>query len=122
MHDGHDEHGHDAHGHHDHALPPPEPDQINTSNVFLWGFGTFAVLIVIIVALGSYFWVERVKEDTTKVVKAGRHQVAKKAMVADNKSRLGSYKKLEGGKVQIPIDQAIKLVVKDYANAEKAPK
>lgn len=120
-----DAHGHDAHGHddhHDHALPPPEPDKINNLNVFLWGIATFILLIVSIVALGSYFWVERVKEDVAKVDGAGAHQVAKKAMLAETKTQLTTYKKVDGGKVQIPIDQAMKLIVKDYAAAEKAPK
>lgn len=118
----HDEHGHDdGHGH-DHPLPPPEPEAINSMNVFLWGIATFVVLIVVIVALGSYFWTERVKEDVTKVDGAGAHQVAKKAMIAETRTQLTTYKKLEGGKVQIPVAEAMKLVIKDYAAAEKAPK
>lgn len=122
MHDAHGAdgaHGHDEHGHDHHPLPPPEEDNVNGLNVFLWGIGTFVILIVTIALLGSYFWVERVKEDVDKVTGAGRHVEAKKALVADTKSRLEGYKKLEDGKVQIPIDQAMKLVVKSYA--EKAP-
>lgn len=121
MHDAHGEHGHDEHGH-DHPLPPPEPDSINSLNVFLWGILTFVLLIVSIVALGSYFWVERTKEDVAKVGEAGAHQVANKAMQAEVKTQLTTYKKVDGGKVQIPIAEAMKLVVKDYATAEKAPK
>lgn len=112
-----DAHGHDHHDEH-HGLPPPEPDPINGLNVFLWGIGMFVVLIVTIALLGSYFWVERVKEDTNKVEKAGAHMVAKKSMLAEQTERLTKYKKLENGRVQVPIDAAMKLVVKDYEKAK----
>ena len=106
----------DAH-HDDHALPPPEPDHINAGNVFFWGVITFVLLVVCIGLLGSYFWVERVAEDVAKVNNSGRHQVAKKALKADEKQRLTTYKKLDDGRVQIPIEQAMKLVVTDYKKA-----
>lgn len=109
----------DAHGHDEHnGLPPPEPDPINGLNVFLWGAGTFVVLIITIALLGSYFWVERLKENTTKVDQAGKHQLAKKSMLNDQKTKLTTYHKLENGRVQVPIDAAMKLVVKDYAQAK----
>ena len=107
---------HDDHGH-DHPLPPPEPDAINAGNVFFWGMVTFVVLVVTIALLGSYFWVERLTEDVAKVNQAGKHQVAKKALKADETQRLTTYKKLDDGRVQIPIDEAMKLVVQDYAKA-----
>jgi hypothetical protein len=102
-----DAHGHDHHD--EHALPPPEPDPINGLNVFLWGIGTFVVLIVTIALLGSYFWVERVKEDTDKVEKAGHHMVAKKAMLAEQKARLTPEK----------LKSAMDVVIKEYAGKAK---
>ncbi|MGK0358213.1 MAG: hypothetical protein ACI9U2_000496 [Bradymonadia bacterium] len=106
----------DAH-HDDHALPPPEPDDINAGNVFFWGVTTFVVLIVCIALLGSYFWAERLTEDVAKINEAGAYQGAKKSLAADLKQQLTTYKKHDDGHVQIPIEQAMKLIVKDYAKA-----
>lgn len=55
------------HDHHDHPLPPPEPDNIPMGRVLFWGLGSFFATMVAIVALGSYFWMERTAEDVSKV-------------------------------------------------------
>ena len=52
---------------HDHPLPPPEVDNIDAMGVSVWGVISFVVLLVSIFALSSYFWLERVQEDTNKV-------------------------------------------------------
>lgn len=53
---------------HDHPLPPPEPDALPLGRVVFWGVGSFVATIVAIVALGSYFWLERKAEDVDKVM------------------------------------------------------
>ena len=52
---------------HDHPLPPPEVDNIDAFGVSFWGFASFVSLIVSIFAMTTYFWLERVQEDTNKV-------------------------------------------------------
>jgi len=53
---------------HDHPLPPPEPDNLPLLKVVGWGIGCFVAVIVTIVALTSYFWIEREAEDEIKVM------------------------------------------------------
>lgn len=53
---------------HDHPLPPPEPDALPLGRVVFWGVGSFVATVVAIVALGSYFWLERQAEDVDKVM------------------------------------------------------
>ncbi len=53
---------------HDHPLPPPEPDALPLGRVVFWGVGSFVATIVVIIALGSYFWLERQAEDVDKVM------------------------------------------------------
>lgn len=53
---------------HDHPLPPPEPDDLPLLNIVGWGLGSFIATVAIIVALGSYFWLERAAEDVDKVM------------------------------------------------------
>ena len=112
--DGHDDHGHEGHGDHGHGdhghgLPPPEPDAINAVNVFVWGFGMFAVIVVIIVWLGGYFWIERDAEDLVKVEQS---YVAKEILQGrqDARANLGRVHKLENGRYQVPITHAMALV------------
>lgn len=52
---------------HDHPLPPPEPDALPLLKVTLWGVGSFVAVVAIIIALGSYFWLEREAEDVVKI-------------------------------------------------------
>jgi len=53
---------------HDHPLPPPEPDALPLGRVIFWGVGSFVATLVVIVALGSYFWLERQAEDVDKIM------------------------------------------------------
>ena len=52
---------------HDHPLPPPEVDNVDAVGVTFWGVASFVALLVSIFAMTSYFWLERVQEDTNKV-------------------------------------------------------
>ena len=52
---------------HDHPLPPPEVDNVDAVGVTFWGVTSFIALLVSIFAMTSYFWLERVQEDTNKV-------------------------------------------------------
>jgi hypothetical protein len=52
---------------HDHPLPPPEVDNIDAFGVSFWGVASFVSLVVSIFAMTTYFWLERVQEDTNKV-------------------------------------------------------
>lgn len=115
---GHDDHGHSAgdhghgagdHGHGGHGLPPPEPDAINALNVFVWGFGMFAVTVVIIVWLGGYFWIERDAEDLVKV-QQGYTPTEILQGRQDARANLGRVHALENGRYQVPITHAMSLV------------
>lgn len=56
------------HAHDDHPLPPPEPDALPLGRIVFWGVGCFVATVVCIIALGSYFWLERQAEDVDKVM------------------------------------------------------
>lgn len=116
---GHDDHGHDDHGHHDHPLPPPEPDVYVHPSLYMWGIGTFAVVIVIIIMLGGYFWTELgAGTDGERVAEASILGDGLKVLHATEAERLGTYKKLEDGSYQIPIDQAKALLVREAGAAK----
>lgn len=67
--------------HDDHPLPPPEPDALPLGRVVFWGVGSFVATVVVIIALGSYFWLERQAEDVDKImgVNAMAPQIAAQA-------------------------------------------
>ncbi len=56
------------HAHDDHPLPPPEPDALPLGQIVFWGVGCFVATVAVIIALGSYFWLERQAEDVDKVL------------------------------------------------------
>ena len=108
-------HDHDEHAdHHDHGLPPPEPDNVAVGPVLIWGAASFLFVVVAIVALGSYFWVERLKEDHVKVGEHDTNQAKFKQLHANEEQRLNGYKDLGEGRYQIPVQRAMELVVRDY--------
>ncbi|MCA9545513.1 MAG: hypothetical protein KC613_14010 [Myxococcales bacterium] len=104
--------GHGDHGHHDHhPLPPPEPDAVAAVSIFAWGFGTFALVVATIGLLSGYFWMERRAEEHVKVYESFVPKAQVEAQAVAQK-RLEGYRKLENGKVQIPIERAMELEAK----------
>ena len=73
--------------HHD-ALPPPEPDDIPLGSVVFWGVGSFVAVVVVIIALGSYFWIERERVDETKLEVGGPAAAQLKEAQLEAKKRL----------------------------------
>ncbi len=109
----HDEHANaeGEHGHH-HPLPPPEPDNVAVLPAIAWGVGSFVGLLVTIGLLSGYFWMERRAEDHVKVYESYEPKAMLEAKVAPAK-QLESFRKLENGKVQIPVNEAMKIIAKD---------
>lgn len=105
MHEGHE-------GHDDHPLPPPEPDNIAYGSVLFWGFGTFALVVVTVFALSGHFWNEMRAEEVAKMEQAAQKPAVLKQQAID-KQRLENYRKLENGKVQVPVNRAMDLMVKE---------
>lgn len=75
--------------HHD-ALPPPEPDNIPLGSVVFWGFGSFVAVVVVIVALTSYFWIERERVDQNKLEQTSPAAVQTREAQLEAQKRLGS--------------------------------
>ena len=145
--------------HDDHALPPPEVDNVDAVGVTFWGVASFISLLVSIFAMTSYFWLERVQEDTNKVHASAYFSNLQNAQTDLVKDRLagvkplwqvakknrteGMYNSLEAAKqklisggpdaingrsirkadqFQIPVEHAMKLVIKERARHFDPPK
>jgi hypothetical protein len=104
----------DDHGAHDehHALPPPEPDNIAFGSVIFWGFGTFALVLGAVFALSGHFWGELAAEEQ---IKAEQGYVLPKIQAQNSitKQRVETYRKLENGQVQVPVERAMELMVNE---------
>ena len=98
----------DHHG----AIPPPDPDVKASLGMFMWGFAGFGVLVVTVLVLTGYFWVERELEATKKAT-GSPFAAASETLRTVEQSRLGSYAKLKDGQYQIPIERAMKLVASE---------
>lgn len=79
--------------HHHSPLPPPEPDNVPLGPVVFWGLGSFIAVVVVIIALGSYFWIEREREDEVKVVGHNRIGVQLKEADIEAQRRLAPIEK-----------------------------
>lgn len=75
--------------HHD-ALPPPEPDNIPLGSVVFWGVGSFVAVVVVIVALTSYFWIERERIDQSKLEPTSPAAVQAREAQLEAQKRLSS--------------------------------
>lgn len=75
--------------HHD-ALPPPEPDDIPLGSVVFWGLGSFVSVVVVIIALTSYFWIERERVDQSKLAPTNPAAAQAHEAQLEAQKRLGS--------------------------------
>lgn len=78
---------------HHHDMPPPEKDDLALGPVVFWGVGSFVAVVVVIIALGSYFWIEREREDETKVMQSNRLATELKEAEIESTRRLGTIEK-----------------------------
>ena len=86
----------------------------NTPSVFALVFGAASMLLLSGAILGGYLWVTQGATGSSEVHKPGPvHQKAALARV-NARSQLIDYRKLDDTHYQVPIEQAMKLVVQDY--------
>jgi hypothetical protein len=104
-------HAHDENGGHDQTAASDE--KLRSGLVFAWGLGMFIAVLICIGFLTGYFWQKR---DAKVAELVGGHSTFGETAANLDKvvqGRLTGYKKLGEGRVQIPIDEAMKKVVEE---------
>ena len=107
----HADHGHDEHDHH--GTVAAEPDQLNPGLIFGWGMVMLILVILSIGGLTAYFFKAIDSEEETKVYARSQIGNELEALEKIEAEALTGYKKLESGRYQIPIEQAMKAVAKE---------
>ena len=74
-------------------MPPPEADDLALGPVVFWGLGSFVAIVVVIIALGSYFWIERGREDEVKVGESNKLAAQLKEAEFESQRRLAPIEK-----------------------------
>ncbi|MCB9529573.1 MAG: hypothetical protein H6701_14495 [Myxococcales bacterium] len=77
---------------HHHDMPPPEADDLALGPVVFWGVSSFVAIVVVIIALGSYFWIERGAR-RTKVMQSNKLAAELKEAEVESARRLGTIEK-----------------------------
>lgn len=108
MSDAAHDHGHDHHG-----SVAAEPDNVKAGLIFGWGMGMLMAVVASIVLISAYFFQALDAAEAEKVGSRSQIGTDLDDLRAYESDTLNGYKKLEGGKFQIPVDQAMQAVSKE---------
>lgn len=103
----------DADHHDHHGSVAAEPDLIPAVTILGWGLGLFVSVIASIIVVSAIFFQVLDSHEAEKV--GERSQVGGELVELEKteSEALNSYKKLDNGRYQVPIDQAMKLISKE---------